>query len=210
MLATAITSSSSWKLTLRVREERQHDAQEAVGADLRQHAREHRDHRRRRGSCRRRASSACSGKAGIFTRNASAKQQEDPFLRALRQPALGQLGELERTSPPVGRREDAGRDRRGQHQQAPDQRVDHERGRRAHAVRAAPDADQEVERHQHQVEEQDEQRQVLRAERAQHRGLAERQHQVVEARAASHARAAASRRRRGDPQQRGQQRSGTG
>ena len=38
-------------------------------------------------------------------------------------------------------------------------------------VRPAPLADQEVERHQHQVEEQDEQRQVLRQERAQHRRL---------------------------------------
>ena len=45
----------------------------------------------------------------------------------------------------------------------------------ARAVARAPLADDEVERHQHQVEEQDEQRQVLGHERAEHGGLAERE-----------------------------------
>ena len=83
----------------------------------------------------------------------------------------------------VGRGEHAERDRRGQHQQRADERVDHELRGGAHAVAAAPAADQEVERHQHQVEEDDEQRQVLRHERAEHGGLGQRQVEEEEPRA---------------------------
>src|SRR3712207_8781810 len=42
-------------------------------------------------------------------------------------------------------------------QQRADQRVDHELHRRVHALAVPPRADQEVERHEHQVEEEDEQ-----------------------------------------------------
>jgi hypothetical protein len=83
----------------------------------------------------------------------------------------------------------AGGDRRDQHQERPDQRVDDELRRRPHPVARAPDADQEVERDQHQVEEGDEQDQVLGAERAEHGALGEAEEEVEE-RGRSHSRAA--------------------
>jgi hypothetical protein len=76
--------------------------------------------------------------------------------------------------PAVGRGEHAERDRRPEHQQGSGQRVDHELRRGAHAVACAPAADHEVERHEHQVEEDEEECQVLREEGAQHGGLGER------------------------------------
>ena len=61
----------------------------------------------------------------------------------------------------------------------------------AHAVAGAPHPGQEVERDQHQVEEGDEQRQVLRAERAEHGALGERRRRSRKARGRSHSRNAA-------------------
>jgi hypothetical protein len=62
------------------------------------------------------------------------------------------------------------------HQQRADQRVDDELVGRRHTVRpGAPLADQEVERDQHQVEEEDEEREVLREEGAEHRRLGQRE-----------------------------------
>ena len=82
------------------------------------------------------------------------------------------------------RGEDAGRDGGGEHQQRADERVDDELERRADAPGfPAPHADEEVEGDQHQVEEDDEQRQILSEQRAQHRRLGEHEGRVEEARA---------------------------
>ena len=80
--------------------------------------------------------------------------------------------------------EHAGRDRRDEHQERADERVDDELRRRADPVRAgAAHPGQEVERDQHQVEEHDEQRQVLSAEGAEHGALGEPEMEVEDARA---------------------------
>ena len=50
MLATRDHQDQLLELDRGVGVERQHDAQEAVGADLREHAREQRQHRERRGA----------------------------------------------------------------------------------------------------------------------------------------------------------------
>jgi hypothetical protein len=92
--------------------------------------------------------------------------------------------EADRVPGPLLGAEHRGGPRGGQHQQRADQRVDDELERRRHAVGAAPDADQEVERNQHQVEEQDEQREVLCDERAEHGGLGEPEVEAVQAPAA--------------------------
>jgi hypothetical protein len=91
--------------------------------------------------------------------------------------------ERERDLAAVGSGEHAERDRGGQHQQRADERVDHEHRGGAHAIAAAPASDQEVEGHQHQVEEHDEERQVLRHEDTQDRRLGQRQPEEEEARA---------------------------
>ena len=92
------------------------------------------------------------------------------------------------------RRQDPGGDRAGQHQQRADQRVDeHLEGGRLGPDRSLallgpplvlrpPAPEQEVERDQHQVEEEDEQDQVLGQEGAEHRRLGEPEHQEVEPR----------------------------
>ncbi len=73
--------------------------------------------------------------------------------------------------------------------------------------RAAPRADQEVERHQHQVEEEDEQREVLGAEGAEDGRLGEHQVEEEEARAVPFAQRGGERRcqpedrREGDQEQ---------
>ena len=74
-------------------------------------------------------------------------------------------------------------DDRGEHQQRPGHRVDHERDRRGDPVRPAPDADEHVDRDQHRLEEDVEEEQVLRGEDADD-GADQEQHQpVVRARA---------------------------
>ena len=78
----------------------------------------------------------------------------------------------------------------------------------AHAVAAPPHSDQEVERHQHQVEEEDEQREVLREERAEHGGLGERHVEVEQPRALRLAAQRRPQRARANTERR-QQRSGT-
>ncbi len=80
--------------------------------------------------------------------------------------------------------EHAGGDRRREHQQRADERVDDELERRFDASRfRSPAADQEVERDQHQVEERHEQREVLGEERAEHRRLGEHEEEPEQLRA---------------------------
>ena len=162
-----------------LRHHRQHDPQEAVDAHLREHGGEQREHRDRGGAVGLRHP-AVQREERRLDEEGEREQQHDPVLRALRDRALLEHGERERDLAAVRRGEHAERDRRAEHQQRADQRVDHELRRRAHAVARSPAADQEVERHQHQVEEDDEERQILGQEGAQHRGLGERHPEVEE------------------------------
>jgi hypothetical protein len=66
-----------------------------------------------------------------------------------------------------------------QHHHAADQRVEEELDRRVQPPVAAPDADEEVHRHQHDLPEQEEQQEVERNERADHAGLEHQQEDVV-------------------------------
>ena len=91
------------------------------------------------------------------------------------------VGEVDRLAASL-RGQHGERDRAGEHQQRADQRVDHELRRRRDAAGPAPDAGQQVERDQHQVEEGDEQRQVLGEEGAEHRRLGDAEQQVEELR----------------------------
>ena len=70
-------------------------------------------------------------------------------------------------------------DDRGEHQQRAGHRVDDELDRRAQPSRPAPDADQDVERDQHRLEEDVEEQQILRGEDADDRaGQEEHQPEV--------------------------------
>ena len=94
--------------------------------------------------------------------------EEDPVVRG-----DARVDERERV---LGEPED---DDRRQHQQRPGHRVDHERRRRAQAARPAPDADQDVDRDQHRLEEDVEDEQVLGGEDADDRARQEEQQAVV-------------------------------
>jgi len=91
------------------------------------------------------------------------------------------------------------RDRRGQHEQRADERVDHELDDGAHALVSlafAPHAGEEEERDQHQVEERDEQREILCQQRAEDERMGEAQMQEELALAAPLAAHRPERRRR--------------
>ena len=120
-----------------------------------------------------------------MTRKAAAKNQKIQLLAAERHALF--LDRLDREGEvPAAGGDDRRGDRADQHQQRADQGVDHHLQRRLRRRRPAfgrpvhaPGAEEEVERHQHQVEEEDEEQQVLGEERAQRRGL-RRQHQEEE------------------------------
>ena len=156
----------------RVWQERQHDPQEAVHPDLREHAGEQRQHRDRRGPVGVGHPSVQRERGGLHQERGG-EQQEDPLLRPLVEQPVLEHGQRERDVLPMRRREHAESHRAGEHQQRADQGVDDELGRRPNALPPAPGPDQEVERDQHQVEEDDEERQVLRAEGPDHGGLGE-------------------------------------
>ena len=120
-----------------------------------------------------------------MTRKAAAKNQKIQRCAADRHALLLDRLDREGEVAAVGG-DDRHGDRADQHQQRADQRVDHHLQRRLRRGRAAfggavdaPGAEEEVERHQHQVEEEDEEQQVLGEERAQRRRL-RRQHQEEE------------------------------
>ncbi len=120
---------------------------------------------------------------GHLDQEGGGEEPEDPALAVLAEPLPLQLGDREGEVAAVAG-DDRGGDRRDQHQQRADQGVDdHLQGRRRGArpalAVAAPDAEEEVERDQHQVEEEDEQQQVLSEEGAQRRRLGD-QHQEEE------------------------------
>ena len=171
------------ELDRRVGEERQHDPQEAVGADLGEHAGEDDQRPAAAPPGRRRASSRAARKAGILTRKAAAKNQKIQRWVPTSRPCCW-IAAIEKVRWPPSAEMIAVAIAADQHQQRADQGVDdhlqrRRGGRRAALAVAAPGAEEEVERDQHQVEEEDEEQQVLGQERAQRRGLGQ-QHQEEE------------------------------
>ena len=145
---------------------RQHDPDEAEDGRLRDDAREQRrDLGRRLGV--RGAQPAVERQQRRLHRERDGEAEEDPVVAA-----RAGVDEAERAL------REAERDDRGEHQQRAGHRVDHERDRRADPVRAAPDADEHVDRDQHRLEEDVEEEQVLRGEDADDR-TDEEQHQPV-------------------------------
>jgi hypothetical protein len=155
-----------------VGEDRRDDAQEAVGGDLGEHRREHGEHRQRHVAVAV-GHPAVERERRHLHEERRGEAEEDPLLRALAQRVGRQVAEREaQVVAALLGDQDARGDRRGQHQQRPDQGVDEQLGDRrdARALRP-PDPRQEQERQQHQVEEQDEERQVLGHQRAEHGAL---------------------------------------
>jgi hypothetical protein len=149
----------------RAGELRDRDPEEAVGRRLRDDAREHGGHLRRRLRVRvaqppvQREERRLDGERG-------GEAEEDPVA-----PARADVDQVER---PLREAVD---DDRGQHQQRPSHRVEDELERGAEPARAAPHADEHVERDQHRLEEGVEQEQVLRGEDADDRAV-EQEHQA--------------------------------
>ena len=108
------------------------------------------------------------------------EEQEEPHLRVLRHAELDQLV-------PVGGEADASGLARGEaqpedadeHQERPDEGVDHELDRRVLPVLAAPDADDEHHRDERQLEEDVEEEEVERGEDAEHAGFQQQDQRVV-------------------------------
>ncbi len=165
--------------------EGQRDAQEAVGANLREHPGEQRQHRQRRRPVGV-GQPAVDDYRRHLDQEGGGEEQEDPFLASGRERMGAQVGNREAQLPDLVGGENRGGDRGHQHQQRSDQRVDDHLGGRRDAVLASEGADQEPERHQHEVEEEDEQQQVLGQEGAHGGGLAEPQHEEVDPAAIGH------------------------
>ena len=130
---------------------------------------------------------------GHLHQESGGEEPEDPVLAAGAQGMGGEVLDVEVDRPAI-RGQDPGGDRADQHQQGPHQRVDdhldHGRLRadrplvllRPAGMLGPPAPEQEVERDQHQVEEEDEEDQVLGQEGAEHGRLGEAEHQEVDAR----------------------------
>ncbi len=146
-------------------EERQVEADEAVGAELQQHARQH--HRARGGRLGvgvgqprvEREQRHLDGEGG-------GEGEEQPGLRRLRDVDEQQILEAEGRA--VG---DAEPQDRRQHEGRAQGRVDHELDRGVDAVVRAPDPDQEVHRDQRDLEEHEEEDEVERDEHPEETGL---------------------------------------
>ncbi len=153
-----------------VREERQREADEAVGAQLEQHAgQDHRAGRRRLHV--RVGQPGVEGHHGHLDGEGQEEGQEGARLEHVAEGEAAQLLVVEGTGEgaAMGRREGEGGGQDGhQHEQRADERVEDELDRGVDAVGAAPDADDEVHRHQHDFPEDVEQEEVQGQEDAQH------------------------------------------
>ena len=121
-------------------------------------------------------SQVCSGNSGTFTANAiaNAKNSHRPVLAA-NVGVLGDLDQVERDLAVVGLGQHGRGDDADQHERRADHREQEELRGRVDAVVVAPAADEEVHRHEHDLEEHEEQEQVEADEAAHHAGF-EQQH----------------------------------
>ena len=162
-------------------EDRQAEAVEAVGAHLQQDAGE--DHR-----AGRRGLDVGVGEPGVerehrdLDREAEEEGEEDPDPRAPdggRRPELQQLDHVEGPRPQRLAGLEVEGDDAEQHQHRAEQGVEEELDRGVELPRPAPDADDEVHRHQHHFPEDVEEEEVERAEDAQHPDFEEQEEDVV-------------------------------
>ena len=169
------------ELVRRLGQDRQAEAQEPVRPHLQEHGRQ--NHR----ACGRRVGVRV-GQPGVEREHrhldgeAEKEREKHPPLQVRRERVLLIARDVEAVGPEVGRivvigevqREDA-----EQHDDAADEGVQEELDRRVEPVRAAPDPDQEVHRHEHHFPEQEEEQEIERHERAEHAGLQHEQEDVV-------------------------------
>ena len=154
------------QLVDRAREVGHHDPDEPEDGGLRDDAGEHRrdlGRRLRVGG----AEPAVERQQRRLHRERDHEAEEDPLV-----PARPRVDQAERA---LGEPED---DDRREHQQRAGHRVDDEDDRRVDPVRAAPDADEDVDRDQHRLEEDVEEEQILGGEDADD-GADEEQHEAV-------------------------------
>ncbi|CAB4879214.1 unannotated protein [freshwater metagenome] len=163
-----------------MREQWDRDLEETVRGDLAENRRED----RQRGDRHLRVAVGhppMEGERRHLDQEGEREDEEDPLLRAGRNQVLAQVAQHEAHVAAV-RGEHPGGDRADEHQQRADERVDEELEHRRTALLRVhpPDQRQEVERHEHQVEEDDEERKVLRHEGAEDAALRETHQQRVE------------------------------
>ena len=162
------------QLRRRIGEHRHHETDEAISAELQEHARQ--DHR-----ARGRRLDVRVGKPGVDRPHrhlhckAGEEGQPQPGLHRRREVIAEQRRNVGRA------RFGDHRDHRDQHQHRSEQRVEEEFIRRIFAVRAAPDPDNEIHRDQASFKEDVEQQQILRAEHADHDRFHDQEHRHVQA-----------------------------
>src|SRR5687768_862542 len=154
-----------------VREERQAEADEAVAAGLQQDAREDDRAGRRRLDVGIRQPGVERDHRHL-DREGEREREEGPHLELEREGAasLDEDGQRERAVAGFAARE-IHRDDADEHEQRSREREDDELQRRVDAALAAPDADDQVHRHEHQLEEHVEEEEVEREEHADHADL---------------------------------------
>jgi hypothetical protein len=154
----------------RCREQRERKPQQPVRPHLQQHAGQ--DHGAGGRRLHVRVGQPCvERKQRDLDRERQREGEKQPELRLARYRELVELQEIERVL--------AGRDvvqvrqpeDRQQHQDAAGHRIEQELDGRVNAAVVAPDADEEIHRHQHRVPEHIEQEQIERDEHADHRAL---------------------------------------
>ena len=162
----------------RLRENRQAEPDESVGAHLQENSRQnHRPGSRRVGVGVRQP--GVEREHRNLDREPEEEREEDPPLQVERQVQPVELRDVERVHAGHGVVVEVQRQDAQQHDDAADQGVEEELDRGVEPIRAAPDADEEVHRHQHHFPEQEEEQEVERHERAEHPGLQDEQEDVV-------------------------------
>ena len=161
-----------------MRQQRQREAQEAVGAHLQQNTGQ--DHRAGGGRFH-----MGVGQPGVEREHrhldgeAQEERPEDPLLDAARKLQAHELGNLEGVKPELAEVLEVQRQDAEQQQDRTGQRVEEEFDGGIEFARAAPHPDDEVHRDQHQLPEDEEQKEIEGDEDADHAHLQEQEHGVV-------------------------------
>ncbi len=156
----------------------QREPQESVGAHLQQHAGQH-DRARRGGLDVGVGQPGVEREHGHLDGEPEEKGPEDPLLHAQREMELHQFGDIEGVVAELLEVLEIESEDAEQHQDAAGQRVEEKLDGGVKLPRAAPHADDEVHRHQHQFPEHVEQEEVQRQEDADHSHLLQEEHGVV-------------------------------
>ena len=166
------------EVTRRVGKNRQREADEPVRAHLQEHGRQDDRAGRRRVGVR-------IGQPRVEREHRhldgepEEEREEHPPLQVERHVQLLELRDVERVHARDAVVVEVERQNAEQHDDAADEGVQEELDRRVQPAVAAPDADEEVHRHEHHFPEQEEQQEVEADERAHHAGLQDEQEDVV-------------------------------